>query len=202
MKAVALLASIGLAVLAGCGYSPSPASGRLKCGPMATCPDGYWCDGVTCWQNGQSPGDGGPRDGGGDAISANPADKFVGTWTFGSTVTRAIACTDGSSSTMTVGDYFVIAAGTAVPLTADYYCLWTLDLTSTGTTTVIRSGTSCSKQDSTVTPPVTYTWHGQTFTVTTSDGHTGTFDAQLPYDYQSSAGTGSCTMHFTGPVTK
>jgi hypothetical protein len=153
MKAIALLASIGLAALAGCGYSPSIASGRLMCSPMGACPDGYWCDGLTC-QKGQAPGDGGPpRDGSGDAISVNPADKFVGTWTFGSTVTRAIACTDGSSSTMIVGDYFVVAAGTSAPLTADYYCLWNLDLASTGTTTVIRSNTSCTKQDSTVTPP-------------------------------------------------
>jgi hypothetical protein len=198
------LAAIGFMVLAGCGYSPSPASGTLKCGPGMSCPEGYSCaDGQSCWKNGQTPSDGGPpRDaGGGDAGGAGA--KFVGTWTFAAGLTRVVACTDGSSSTMSVaGDYVDVAAGTTATLTADYYCLWNLDLASTGTSTILRTGTSCSKTDSTVSPPVTYTWHGQSFTLATTDGHSGTLDAQLPYDYQSSASTGSCTMHFTGPVTK
>jgi hypothetical protein len=208
MRTTPALAAMVL-VLAGCGYAPNPESGTLRCGPGASCPQGYSCaDGLTCWKNGQSPGDGGlpsdggpPRDGaGGDA---GAADKFVGTWIFGATFTKVITCTDGSSSTTNLaGDYVPVVAGTAAPLTADYFCLWNLDLVAAGTSTVIRSGTTCSKTDSTLSPPVTYTWHGQSFTLTTTDGHSGTLDAQLPYDYQSSASTGSCTEHFTGPVSK
>ena len=37
------------------------------------------------------------------------------------------------------------------------------------------------------------------FTLTTTNGTSGTLDAVLPYDYASTAGSGSCTMHFTGP---
>jgi hypothetical protein len=201
MGSRAWLAAIAALSLAGCGYAPNPASGTLKCGSSNSCPDGYFCSNGFCWKDGQSPSDGGPRDAAGP--DASPADKFVGTWTFGATLTRALACSDGSSSTTNVGgDYVAVAAGTTTVLTADYYCLWNLDLAATGTSTVIRSGTTCSKTDSTVSPPVTYTWHGQSFTLTTADGHTGTLDAQLPYDYQSSTSTGSCTMHFTGPVSK
>jgi hypothetical protein len=221
MRPPVRLAAIAFLSLAGCGYSPSPASGTLKCGPSLSCPEGYSCaDGLTCWKNGETPSDGGPpRDAGGGGRAGSggagggssggagggggAAAKFVGTWTFGATLMKAIACSDGSSSTTSVGgDYVDVAAGTTVALTADYYCLWNLDVAATGTSTVLRTGTSCTKTDSTVSPPVTYTFHGQTFTLTTTDGHTGTLDAQLPYDYQSSAGTGTCTMHFTGPLSK
>ena len=43
---------------------------------------------------------------------------------------------------------------------------------------------------------------GEAFTLTPGAGNTGTLDASIPYTYTGYAGSGSCTMHFTGPVTK
>ena len=91
MKPVALLASIGARRPRWLRLFAEPRLGHAQVRPEGACPDGYRCaDGLTCWQNGQSPGDGGPasdggplRDGGGDSVIVNPADKFVGTWTFG-----------------------------------------------------------------------------------------------------------------------
>jgi hypothetical protein len=40
------------------------------------------------------------------------------------------------------------------------------------------------------------------FTLSTTNGQSGTLAADLPFDYASTAGTGSCTMHFTGTMTK
>ena len=40
------------------------------------------------------------------------------------------------------------------------------------------------------------------FTLSTSNGTSGTLAADIPFDYVSTAGTGSCTMHFTGTMTK
>ena len=69
-----------------------------------------------------------------------------------------------------------------------------------GTTTVLRPGKTCSapSQDD---PGITFTWRGETFTLTTTNGTSGTLEASIPYTYSGTA-TGSCTMHFTGPVTK
>jgi len=208
-RATSLAALVGLAAATGCGYSPNPASGTLKCGPSASCPEGYTCaDGLTCWKNGAYHGDAGlPHDGstadtGGGSTDAGAAGRFIGHWVFGATAMRVIACTDGSTNTSNVSaDYFDVAEGTISALTASYYCVWNLDVAASGTSTAIRPGTTCSAQDP-QNAAITYTWQGQSFTLTTTDGKNGTLDAQLPYDYASTTMNGSCTMHYTGPVTK
>ena len=67
--------------------------------------------------------------------------------------------------------------------------------------TVIRPGGTCTKPDPN-TPTTSYTWHGESFTLTTTNGTSGMLEASLPYEYTSVLGNGSCTMKFTGPVTK
>jgi hypothetical protein len=99
-------------------------------------------------------------------------------------------------------DFITITAGTVSPLSAYYYCDWNLDLNAAGTATVLRPGQSCSEVDTSQIPPVTFTWTGESFTLATSDGRSGTIEASIPYAYTSTAGTGSCSATFTGPVMK
>jgi hypothetical protein len=47
-----------------------------------------------------------------------------------------------------------------------------------------------------------YTWHGQAFTLTTTNGRDGTLVADIPYDFVTATGSGTCTMHFTGTMRK
>lgn len=196
----ALLAvPLSLALAAACGYSPSFDDGTLKCGSSNTCPDGYSCRSGTCWKNG-----GGGGTGGGGTGGSNPnVAKFVGHWVFTAAAsTRTRECTDGSSETTTPwDDYFDVITGPVAALSTDYYCTWNLDVNGSGTATTIRSGSMCTKPDPTL-PGTSYTWHGESFTLTTSNGTSGMLEASLPYDYTTTLGNGSCTMHFTGPVTK
>jgi hypothetical protein len=212
----AILAALVMAMGAvGC-YSPNPPSGQLRCGPRSSCPEGYNCaDGLTCWKDGQSPsgsggaggrggsgGSGHGGTGGAGGAAGGTLSRFIGTWTFVSPSTRTRVCTDGTNETIAwTGDFFDVAAGVSAPLTAYYYCDWNLDVSTTGTSTVIRGGTSCSAPDPNVST-TNFTWTGQTFTLTTTNGRNATLDASLPYSYTTSAGSGSCTMHFTGTLTK
>ena len=191
-----ITATLALVGMAGC-YSPNPASGTLLCSTATkSCPEGYSCaDGRTCWKNGDSP-DGGNGDGG------RSLSNFIGTWTFVSPSSRVRVCTDGTNETMPwTDDFFDVTAGGAAPLATFYYCDWNLDVNAAGTSTVIRSGATCSAPDQTDST-INYTWTGQTFTLTTTNGRSATLDASLPYTYTTSAGSGSCTMHFTGTLTK
>jgi hypothetical protein len=97
---------------------------------------------------------------------------------------------------------FDVTRGPTTALATFYYCNWDLDLASGGTSTVIKPGAGCMATVNTVTPPVTYTWHGMLFTLSTTNGQTGTLVADLPFDSASTAGSVSCTMHFTGTMTK
>jgi hypothetical protein len=107
----------------------------------------------------------------------------------------------GVNETMPWSDFFDVDPGTVSALATFYYCDWNLDVNAAGTSTSIRTGSSCSAPDPND-ATITYTWTGQSFTLTTTDGRTGTIDASLPYTYVTPAGSGSCTMRFTGPVTK
>jgi hypothetical protein len=198
-----------LALAVACGYSPKPANGELKCGSSDTCPEGYSCMSEHCWQNGAagsggstgSAGRGGTTGTGGSSAT----DKFIGTWSFGIPSTRMIGCTDGyteSKEWSGLGEMFVISAGGSAALRTHYYCDWDLDVAAAGTSTMIRPNMTCSLTDNSQTPPVTYSWRGMLFTLSTTNGLTGTLTADIPYDYASTAGTGSCTMHFTGSMTK
>jgi hypothetical protein len=207
-----------LVLAAACGYDPNPESGTLKCGPMNSCPDNYSCMNGACWRNGAAGngsghggtgGTGGSSAKGGSGGSSmggsggSPSDKFIGTWNFdAANTTRVRVCTDGTNETMhPYADSFVITAATTAALSADFYCPWNLDLTMGGTTTMIRSGQSCSHPDPTD-ATVNFTWRADAFTLMTTNGTSGTADLSVPYSYTTSTGSGSCTMHFTGPVTK
>ena len=191
-------AALCLILAAACGYSPNPADGTLKCGSSNTCPDGYSCRSGSCWKKSGGGGSGGGGTGGGSS-----ADNFIGTWSFAAPSRRMIGCTDGYTENVDwtgLGEMFEITAGGSAALATYYYCDWDLDIV--GTATVIKPAAACSATDDTVTPPVTYTWHGMAFTLSTGNGTSGTLAADIPYDYVSTSGSGSCTMHFTGTMTK
>jgi hypothetical protein len=179
---VVLGAALALLALAGCGYDPHPVSGALKCGADDTCPEGYECAEGACWRP-----------------------NFYGTWTFITPSTRKIVC-DGGTTTMTddwgdIGEFFDITKAGSGGLRAYYYCDWDLNPSAGGNSTVIQPGQSCSGLDPTDST-ISYTWHGETFALSSSDGHKGTIAASLPYDYVTLTGSGSCTMNFTGTLTK
>ncbi len=220
LSAILIATALPLALAAACGYSPNPANGELHCGSSNTCPEGYSCMSGRCWKDGAagSTGSGGNSGGagttgsGGSSGSAgttgsggsSAADKFVGTWSFAPPSTRMITCTDGYTENKEwsgMGEMFTMRAN-GTGLATHYYCDWNLDIATGGTSTTIRPNMTCSLVDNSLTPPVTYTWHGMLFTLSTTNGSTGTLTADIPYDYSSTAGTGSCTMHFTGTMAK
>jgi hypothetical protein len=195
-----LAASLTAVVATACGYDPNPESGTLHCGAQNSCPDGYSCTSGRCWRN----GGGGSTGTGGGGGSSGSLGKFIGSWTFtAASSMRVRVCTDGTNETMKpYDDFFDVTAGGVSPLTTFFYCNWNLDVNASGTATTIRPGTSCSAP-STEDPTTTFTWTGESFSLTTSDGRTGTLDASIPYTYVGTlSGSGSCTMRFTAPVTK
>jgi hypothetical protein len=181
---VLLAALLYVAVPAGCGYGPEPKSGALQCGPSASCPEGYGCADGYCWRPG--------------------ARQLLGTWSFVSPSTRQIVCDgvpDAPEDWASTGESFDVVSGTTGVFGTHYYCDWELDLASNGSSTAIQPGQHCSAADM-LDPTIMYTWHGETFALSTSDGQTGTLDASLPYDYVTLTSSGSCTMHFTGTMNK
>jgi hypothetical protein len=190
---------VATAAIAACSYSPSFESGTLLCGPGASCPEGYHCMANYCYRDGEGGSGGG---GGGGTGGSNNA-KFIGRWNFATGAQRMRVC-PGVNETVPLpvdaNDFITIMAGAVSPLAGYYYCDWNLDVS--GNATALRAGQSCTAVDTSQVPPVTFTWTGESFTLTTSNGTTGTIDASIPYSYTSTAGTGSCTATFTGPVMK
>ena len=187
------LLAVALSTLAAsaCGYSPNPESGTLACGPGATCPEGYMCasDGY-CWR-GDVP----------TTCGNTATEKLIGHWVFVSPSRRKIICTDGFAEDIAwTGDYVDVEEGGPAPLRAFYYCDLDLDVGATGST-VLRAGSVCSAPNPND-PTVTYTWTPAIFTLSTSNGCSGTLAASIPYTAVSAAGTFSCTMDFTGTLTK
>ena len=206
-----LAATLSMAVATACGYDPSPESGMLHCGPQNSCPDGYSCTSGRCWRDGGggstgtagTGGRGGSGGTGGSGGSGSVA-KFVGRWTFGADSMRVRVCTDGvtNETIKPWDDFFDVTIGGVSPLATIYYCPWNLDVNAAGTATTVRTGTSCSLP-SADDPTVRFTWRAESFTLTTTNGSTGTLDASIPYTYAgTTTGSGSCTMHFTGSMTK
>ena len=191
------------AATATCSYAPSPESGTLMCGPASSCPENYHCMASYCYRDGEGGSGGGGGGMGGGGGSSGVA-KFIGRWNFVSPAKRVRVC-PGVNETVDLpvdaADFITIDAGTVSPLSAYYYCDWNVDLNAAGTATVIRPGQTCSDVDTSV-PPYTFTWRGESFTLTTSNGTSGTIEASIPYSYTSTAGTGSCTATFSGPVMK
>ena len=199
------LAAMSLVIAAACGYGPNPESGALQCGSSNTCPEGYSCQSGRCWKDGAGgqSGSGGTMGTAGTGGSGAGLDKFIGTWSFNAAVSKRVRqCNDGTNETlMPWDDFFPVSIGVTTPLSTNYYCPWNLDVNAGGTTTTIRAGQMCSLPDA-ANPGTTFTWHGESFTLSTTDGRTGQLEASLPYDYVTTSSTGSCTMKFTGTVTK
>jgi len=172
-----------LALGASCGYSPSVKTGALRCGTGASCPEGFECAAQFCWKP-----------------------NLFGVWSFVAPSTRHVVCGTDLNKTedwTNRGEMFELVEGAVGLFGTHYYCDWELDLASDGTSTILQPGQSCSGADtSDPTMPVMYTWHGETFTLTTDDGRNGTLDASIPYDYTTLTGSGTCTMHFTGTMKK
>ena len=198
------LAAMPLLIAAACGYAPNPESGTLQCGSSNTCPEDYTCRSGHCWKDGAG-GSGGTTGQGGQGGSAGGPNiaNFLGTWVFdGAASKRTRQCTDGTNEVMMPwDDSFTVEAGVVAPLKIGYYCpVWNADVN--GTTTVIRAGQMCD--DLIMLPGTKFTFRGESFTLTTTNGTSGTLEASLPYNYGPATGasTGSCTMKFSGPVTK
>jgi hypothetical protein len=196
------LMALPLLIAVACGYDPNPESGALQCGSSNTCPQDYTCRSGRCWKDGTGGSSGTTGQGGSGGGAPNIA-NFVGTWAFDAAASkRTRVCTDGTNEIlMPWDDSFVVETGVVAPLRIGYYCpSWNADVN--GTTTAIRAGQTCD--DLTMLPGTKFTFHGETFALTTANGTSGTLEASLPYDYDTGAGvsTGSCTMKFTGPVTK
>jgi hypothetical protein len=181
-----LVVALSIVAASGCGYDPNPPSGKLLCGPDESCPEGYTCfDHVSCWR----PGD------------VTAATRLLGYWTFEAPPSRrVIACTDGTSFDDPWTDYFVVEEGGSAALRAFYYCDLDLNISASGST-VLVPGTSCNAND-TLDPTVRYTWTPQSFTLSSADGSRATLSASIPYIKETPLGTFSCTMDFTGTLTK
>jgi hypothetical protein len=180
MRARTLFAAL-LLVTAGCSYAPDFPSGTLKCSTDRTCPEGYGCVNQLCYKNEHV--------------------KFAGHWVFGTPSPQNINCGGVMMNQDLAGDYLDIAGDEAgkADLSGFYYCVWSLNV-SGNKATLAPSG-SCSADDPTM-ANLSYTWHADRFTVTTTDGRTGTLDASIPYEYNLAGATGSCSMTITSTMTK
>jgi len=179
-----------------CGYDPQPAQGLLKCAPDNSCPEGYMCSTASgyCFKNGTCH------------PLQSSVDKMVGRWTFVMPSRRQITCSDGSAETDKMWtDYFDVDVGgsSAVALQSYYYCPLDLqfDTFAAPDTTVLVPGVGCSAPDM-KDPTITYTWEPQTCSLAPPDGCRGTLTASIPFTADTSSGTITCTMDFTGTLVK
>ena len=191
LSRVVFAAMLSAVAANACGYDPQPASGTLACGTGGTCPEGYRCEGDGyCWR-GDVP----------TSCGNTTAEKLIGHWVFIAPSRRKIVCTDGFNEDIAwTDDYVDVEEGGSAALRAFYYCDLDLDIGVTGAT-VLRPGSVCSAPN-TNDPSIMYTWTPGIFTLATGDGCSATLAASIPYTVVSSAGTYSCTMDFTGTLTK
>lgn len=209
------LALSALALTASACYSPNLPSGELRCGPSASCPDGYRCvaPDETCWKNGESPSSdaGSGKDAG--TFTPGPA-SFVGHWVYQAGSAENVVCSDGSNkNTDLANDYVDVTLGGAT-LTATYFCPWIVTLDAKMTSTVISAGQSCSRDMTDPTTGVTHsTWHGTAFTMTTTSATMATLQAtigvnQIDDPTKTGCGptttpcAGTCTIKITGTLDK
>jgi len=191
-----LLSATAMAMLiaVACGYDPNPESGTLRCGTDNSCPQNYTCMSGHCYRDGAGGSSG---TGGTTGIS-----KFLGYWNSDPLLAKRVrVCNDGTNETVAWDDFLSLEASGSTGLRTNYYCDWNLDVNATGTATIIHPGQTCTHPDPND-ATITYVWQGESLTLTTTDGTSGTLEMSLPYSYTTTSGSGTCTMHFTGPMTK
>jgi hypothetical protein len=208
MRALSLVFVAALLLGGACQYSPEIESGKLKCSsPGSECPEGFSCTDGLCYKAGEGPGAGGHGGSGaggrgGSGGGGDLAGKFLGHWVFGSPTPQTIACSGGVTMNGNLaGDFIDVVRSTPADLSTHYYCDWSLNADSTGAKAILVPGTSCSGTDP-YNPTITYTWHGERFTIASTGANTATLDASIPYDYVLAGANVSCTMTITSSMTK
>jgi len=97
-----------------------------------------------------------------------------------------------------------VTAGLTGDLTASYYCDWDLRLPA-GSTAIICPGQSCDSTDSS--SGTMFTWHGDSFNFTTTDGASATLTGMISADFVDPPTapvpnqTGTCTLRINGTLT-
>jgi hypothetical protein len=194
-KVKAALGSAAFALCAlvatACTYAPDFASGTLQCSapPNAgKCPQGYSCQSAsnTCWKDGPSVA------------------NFPGHWLFQPGSQQTINCLDGSKDTKDLfaeDDFVDFEEGGATELRASYYCDWDLTLDASLTKTAIVPAQTCQ---TTGTDGTKFTWLGTSFVFTTSNGKTGTLQADIKTDYVPPAPAlpGTCALKISGTLAR
>jgi hypothetical protein len=227
---LALLAVL-LGTAAQCGYNPNPPNGQLGCSAKSECPEGYSCrTDNKCWKAGATgaagstgtagstgasgaggkAGSGGGTGGAGGAMmnacghvvgtDGSNTDKLVGCWIFDDTSTLTQACGTMSMKASLKDDYVEVAAN-AKPNTVQgvYFCAWVLDVPAGGSVGTLEPNQTCMTTD-TMTGTV-FTWHGTTFTFTTTDGLNATLSSMIDATYiAKDKTTGTCTVGITGKL--
>jgi hypothetical protein len=183
LGALTLLASV-----AGCAYAPSFEDNQLHCGLNSTCPKAYSChrDTNTCFKT-------------------QPVDNLVGHWVFGGSSSQTVTCSDSPTPVkkklMGPDDYVEVTRVSETAVTGDYYCPWNLNLSADKSHTVLPASPvqSCSRAG---TDGTMFTWHGNTFTFSSSDGTSARLDARIGIDFVDTKGvTGTCTLDVAGTLT-
>ncbi len=213
----AVFGALGLALLVGtaaqCGYNPDPPNGGLVCSAKGECPEGYSCrTDNKCWKpgaTGGSTGAAGSTGAGGKAGSGGaggagggggvlPLESFIGKWIFDDTSSLTQACGVNSTTGTLKGDYVdVVANAKPNTVSALYFCPWVLDVPVGGTVGTIEPNQTCMSTDPK--SGAVFTWHGTTFTFTTTDGATATLSAMIAATYVNKDNTtGACTVRITG----
>jgi len=180
---------LALLLAVGCGYSPNPESGTLKCGTGGTCPEGYTCGlSNACWRPSDKP------------------EPLIGCWLFDTNSLQRIDCSDNSTSTRDLSmpsdgfpaDFVPILAGTESPLASDYWC--PLELLVHGQSTQMEPNQDCVVTEANGDQ---FAQFPERFSFSTTNGSTARFEFSLSFDFLLANGdSGSCSVRTSGTLTK
>ena len=185
LRAAAILVAAGAIAgsALGCGYSPNPESGTLKCGPGDSCPEGYKCGlSNACWRPEDKP------------------EPLLGCWLFDPNSIQRIDWSDGVSDSVdlsTIGDFLEVAAGTESPLLGFYWCQ--LNLFLHGQSTVLEPDQACNFTDD---AGFQFSNFPNRLSFSTADGAKGRLEFSMNFDFVSATSNGSGAMRTTGTLTK
>jgi hypothetical protein len=219
---LAALVALGGAARCTYAPDPESGTLKCSATTPKQCPQGYTCDETTdfCTKNGDLTGAAGVTGSAGstaggaggkgapcagscvikiDATLTNPSpvssDKLIGKWAYAAGSTETVTCTDGTSQTYDLtSDDFVEVTRANGTLTGSYFCDWMLTTGPLGNATVILAGQSCTRNATDPTTGTTkFTWHGTTFTFTSTDDKNATLMATIGEDLVDDASKTGCT---------